>query len=369
MLRRAAHPRVTLFLERLDDFELETDVAPLEIVQVKSHLGDGGDPTDSSVDLWRTLNVWISALELLDADEIPRFLLLTTATAPQGSAASYLREDERNPSVALDLLRTAAIASHSETTAPWRRRFLALEADQQSALVASIVVGDQQPQLLDITEALKREVSLLVRDEHLEPFVERLRGWWTEQVVRLLTREIPAITVEDIRQFVQRLRDGFSVESLPWDVVPDPTAEESRMYLQRRFTTQLRIVDVAEERITLAISDYHRAYTNTSRWLREGLIEAGELGRYEQKLVTEWRRHFLRMRQDIGPEASEEAMREAGRKLWGQLDGDLVLPLLRPRLDERDVARGSLHQLADRTEIGWHPEFRERLKDLLEDAA
>jgi hypothetical protein len=44
-----------------------------------------------------------------------------------------------------------------------------------------------------------------------------------------------------------------------------------------------------------------------------------------------------------------------------------VIPI-RPQVTEPFVTRGSLHMLADKLDIGWHNEFRERLGRLLTSA-
>jgi hypothetical protein len=364
-------PRLTLFIERLDDFHIEADASALEIVQVKHHIGGGGDLTDTSADLWRTINAWITTLDRLEVDEIPSFLLLTTSTAAPGSIAALLRQDDgRNPEFALERLLTTATADDgAQTTRPWRERFVALQPDRRAALISAITVADQQPQLADIDLELKREFAPTVREEHLDSFIERLKGWWIGRVARMLTGQLEAVAIEDVWQFIQGLRDGFSLDNLPFEYeVPDPTDEQGANYAASTFTSQLRIVDVTEERVAIAIRDYHRAYANTSRWSREGLLLPGELGSYEMRIVDEWQRHFERMRQDIGDEATEVAMRHAGRSLWTLLDSDIHMPLLRPRLEEPVISRGTLHSLADEERVGWHPEFRERLRELLAEA-
>lgn len=364
-------PRLTLFIERLDDFHFEADETALEIVQVKHHIGGGSDLTDTSVDLWRTINAWISVLESLEVDEIPSFLLLTTSTAAPGSIAALLRQDDdRSPELAHERLLTTARADGAGTTRAWRERFAALPHDRREALIAAITVADQQPQLADLDTQLKQEFALAVRSEHLDAFVERLKGWWIGVVARMLTGQLQAVAFEDLQHEIQELRDGFSLDNLPFEYeVPHPTDEEGAIYAASTFTSQLRIVDVVEERIAIAIRDYHRAYTNTSRWSREGLLLPGELGKYEVRIVDEWQRHFERMRQDIGDEATELEMREAGRSLWSSLDNDIPMPLLRPRLEEPVISRGTLHSLADEERVGWHPEFRERLLELLAEAS
>ena len=83
---------IEIAIEKFDDVSFEKGGSALELLQIKHHLKKSGDLADSSVDLWKTLRVWAEAAR---ADpSLPgrtRFALVTTAQAPPGSAASYLR--------------------------------------------------------------------------------------------------------------------------------------------------------------------------------------------------------------------------------------------------------------------------------------
>ena len=60
-------------------------------------------------------------------------------------------------------------------------------------------------------------------------------------------------------------------------------------------------------------------------------------------------------------------MRRRARERFAELDRSDLAPI---RRDVREgwVARGSLHVIADRLEIGWHPQWLEHLRDRLAEA-
>jgi hypothetical protein len=90
-------------LEFLDDVEFEDGYGSRELLQSKHHLSEAATLTDTGANIWRSINAWISAIETIEADEVPSLTLVTTATASAGSAASLLRGDEdRDPSRALE---------------------------------------------------------------------------------------------------------------------------------------------------------------------------------------------------------------------------------------------------------------------------
>ena len=53
------HPGHALSIEKFDDVAFEEAGRPVELIQTKHH-GNRGDVSDASVDLWKTLHIWIT---------------------------------------------------------------------------------------------------------------------------------------------------------------------------------------------------------------------------------------------------------------------------------------------------------------------
>jgi hypothetical protein len=202
--------------------------------------------------------------------------------------------------------------------------------------------------------------------------VERLRGWWFPKVYDHLTRvasgqrdRILSGEVEaQLLAVAQQLRD----DDLPIDFydMPEPTqgevAEDERVFVH-----QLRLIALASARLRQCIYDHNRAFAQRSRWEREKLLHVGELKAYETRLKEEWRRYCLPETDDDGEE-DEEVIQAKARDQFLRLDQS-VLPRIRSHVEAEYVGNGSLHILADRLEIGWHPGWLARLRELLPDLA
>ena len=150
---------IEIAVEKLDDVSFEKDGSALELLQAKHHLKKSGDLTDSSVDLWKTLRVWAEASK---ADpSLPgrtRFALVTTAQAPSGSAASYLRPADagnRDPAKAEAILLEAGGASQNTALAKAITAFTVLTPEMRSALVAAIEIIDRAPLIADMESSIE----------------------------------------------------------------------------------------------------------------------------------------------------------------------------------------------------------------------
>jgi hypothetical protein len=112
--------------------------------------------------------------------------------------------------------------------------------------------------------------------------------------------------------------------------------------------------------------DHNRALAQRSRWQRDRLLEVGELGRYDRELKEAWERFFLPVGEGDDEGVDEDSVRRRARERFAELDRS-NLPPIRRDVREGWVARGSLHVIADRLEIGWHPQWLAHLRDRLEE--
>jgi hypothetical protein len=357
-------------MEKVDDIHLEANGLPVDILQVKHHLGGGADLSDSSQDLWRTIAVWVDVLDDLGADETPIFTLMTTSNAPVDSAAQALAASPRDVDDALSKLEAAARTSENEATRGARETFLALDAGQRLRLVASMRARANEPQLSDLDERLASLLSLhvMLPAGRSDAFLERLKGWWYGRCVFMLTSG-SGIASSDLAAFIADLRDRFHPDDLPPDFdLADPTESEVARYRASVFVQQLLWIAYSNDQLLDAVRDYHRAFTQRSKWARQGLIYPGELDQYERRLVEQWRRVFHDMVSELAEGASDADQERAGRRLLQSLRDNTAVRL-RDRYHDVMLTHGTLHHLANEREVGWHPEFQKRLEDLLTGAA
>jgi hypothetical protein len=354
-------------VETLDDVTFETKGGtPQELVQTKHHRSREASLADSSSDLWKSMRIWIESIEANRVLAGTTLHLLTTATASEGSAAYKLRSGCRDVAGALSALEATAQTSTNRDNTTAYESFLKMDHARRRAILDSVIVIDGASSITDTDLELRTVVFSAVDRNHLDPFLERLEGWWIRRVLRQL--EIPGdrILAEELEAQMADLREQFKQESLPIDedildfMLDDVTRAA---HANSPFVLQIEIAKASKQRIAAAIRDYYRAFEQRSRWLREDLIYIGEVHQYERRLVEAWDLVFLAMKDEIGDDATAEAQERAARDVlrWAEQS---VIPI-RPQVTEPFVTRGSLHMLADEQRVGWHPDFRAMLAELL----
>jgi hypothetical protein len=353
-------------LETLDDVVFEEEGKPLELIQMKHHLTRSADLSDASVDIWKSLRIWSVGIKQGTIGQGALLFLVTTAQAAKGSAADYLKPGtNRDTSKALQHLSATVESSTNKTNKPAYDAFRDLTYDQKKSLVGSVFVVDNAPAIEDIETKLNEVLYYAVENKYLEAFMERLEGWWLRRCIRHLARkDLKPILSEELVAETTEIREQFKQDNLPIDDDIMDASIDATGYHDQTFVHQLRLIEIGNKRIFAAIQNYFRAFMHRSRWLRDELVGVGELERYEDRLVEEWQIYFERMSEDLGDSATEVEKKKAAKALYAWVETS-HFPI-RTRVNEPSITRGSYQILSDSLRVGWHIEFRERIRMLLE---
>lgn len=354
-------------IETLDDVVFEKVGGPPELLQTKHHVNQAADLTDASVDLWKTLRNWCDAVAQGTISEGTMYILLTTAKAAEGHAAYYLKlGDSRNIDAAIQRLNSTAASSTNRSNAPGYAAYRALEIDQRKALLDKVFVLDSSPQIQDLDQELKELLFFAVEHKFLESFLQRLEGWWFRRAIKhLVADDANPILGEELDAEIASIREQFKQESLPIDDDIMSASVDASGYQDHVFVHQLRLIEIGNKRISYAIQNFFRAFKHRSRWMREDLLLVGELDRYEDRLVEEWDLFFQQVKDELGEAAAEEAKMDAAKTLYKWVE-TRTQPMIRNGVTEPFVARGTYQILSDEQRVGWHIEFKERLRQILE---
>ena len=352
---------IEITVEKFDDVSFEKDGTPLELLQTKHHLKKCGDLTDSSVDLWKTLRVWAEAAK---ADpSLPgrtRFALVTTGQAPSCSVASYLRPADangRDSAKAEAMLLKAAGASKNKALSTAIAAFKVLTPEMRKALVASIEIIDGAPLIADMEALIDERLRMIAPRGKVAFAREQLEGWWWPRICAVLQAETPGtISVLEVEQKLDDIREGFKRDALPFDMEHiDPPQETLDALDEMRFVRQLQSIGIGGSRLQYAKRDFYRASTQRSQWARQNLLFNGEVKRFDGTLIEEWQPRFAQMCDDLAEDCQEATVRETGRKLYGWVETDARFPLR--TAVSRFLNVGSYHILADDLRVGWHRDY------------
>lgn len=360
-------------IEKFDDISFSHDDTPEEMIQLKHHTKTYGDLTNASTDMWRTIKVWADLVGMdstwLDST---RFVIITTATAPAGTAASFLKPLSkglgRDTNIAFNILKKTTETSKNSKHNGYYSSFNKLGDELGQKLVDNIFIIDGSSNIIDVKADIRKEIRYGSLPKYEQRICERLEGWWYDKSIEFLSSDQPVfINQKQIRTLIASIRDEYTEDNLPIDTpILDEIEIENLPKKDRMFYEQLRLICLSNQRINLAIRDYYRAFKQRANWIRDDLLYINELDRYEERLIDEWQRMFFAMQEDLeeyGDELDEKTKQRHGKSLFDKIqDKDIRI---RERCSEPFIVRGSYHSLANRLSVGWHTNFEARLQSLL----
>lgn len=356
-----------IYIETLDDIVFEKDGDARELLQTKHHLNSSADLTDNSTDLWKTLRIWCDAIKAKAVPQGTLFLLITTSQTADGQAAYYLKaSDSRCPETAMQRLNSTANSSTNQANTKAYQAYRSLNQEQRKKLLQNVIIVDAAPTIIDLDTELREATYGFAPRRFLESFLRRLEGWWYQRTIQHLINDgAKPILSEELDSETASLREQFKEENLPIDDDIMSASVDASGYQDRVFVHQLRLIEIGNPRIFHAIRNFFRAFEQRSRWIREDLLLVGELERYEKRLIEEWDILFQQMRDELGEKATEEAKKTSARTLYKWIETS-THPQIRSGVTEPSISRGTYQILSDSQRVGWHLEFQDRLRELLE---
>lgn len=366
-----AEEEAELSIEKFDDVAFEKKGEPKELIQFKHHCENSPSLSDTSVDLWKTIRVWSTALsegKLVTDNTI--LTLITTSIAPDDSIAAQLRpQNKPDYDKVVEKLESIANKSKNQELKSSFQGFLSLQLEQQISLVQAIRILDSSPNIVNTEKLIKQILYMAVRRERLDSLYNRVEGWWFDKVIRHLEGSgSQVIQKSDLHLKIREIAESLQPDSLPIDFFDkEPPDEPNPTTDSRVFVEQLKTVGISSERIVDAIRDYYKAFEQRSKWAREDLLIDGEVERYERKLIEEWKRYFAAIKERLLAEGTnEEQMRKCGMEIYNWVQFKAIFPI-RPNVTESYVVRGSYHILANEypPRVWWHPQFVDRLSTIL----
>ena len=347
-------------LEHVDDVSVHVGDKVVLAEQCKSALT--GNPTSNwSIDFWKTISNWIdnSNAGLLS----PESTIFQMYVVPQKSHGfsgklSDLRTDNEIDAAVADIAKKRSKLASAPECEPFLLKVLGTDPSLRRHLIRNffLVNSDSDP-----IAPIFAHLDATVRREMQEAAVRYGIGDALKLVDEAMRSGSPPvisasafrkgfhafISAHDSERFLHSLADA------PTDEVIKSTITESPCFIK-----QLDLVDSDIEEKTRAASDFLRTTGDRTRWAEEGIVFEGSMNEYDSALL---RRH-QNLKTEVGLVNKSLSEKEQGRLLYSRCCQSSPMAL-EARVVPEHFMSGSLNALADRREIGWHPDFDKLLDD------
>lgn len=371
--------QAVLYIEKEDDIDFK-DSSEINSLMSLKHKTKGNKLTNLSLDFWKSVRIWLTRYN--DKGQCLsnlRFFLFTTEKVSDSSFLKFFLTDFSLSNDKIEQLSEKIEESLNTTESKLiieiRDEYNELSDINKIDFLSRIQIFDNSPRIENIPEIIKNKHMRSIRREHRESILERLEGWWNNEIIKLLSgsRE-NGMSGYELSDKLFNISEEYKNDNLPITFrgkLPNQkidVKEDSRL-----FVIQLKEIGISSNRIHNAIIDYYRAFEQRSEWARSSLLILGELADYEDRLIEEWERYRDFVFENLDDDSADDIIKEAGKSLYDWADqksGNYESLRIRARVTESYVIRGSYHLLADNQplpRVYWHPLFLKNITTILEE--
>jgi hypothetical protein len=318
--------------------------------------------TLKSVKLWKTIGIWASEYAPNE-----RYFLLTCAPVSAdlkclttvGDRTAILVKFEEEAALVIKE-RQQGIHEHKERISGCRA-FLALAPALRAELLNQILLCASIPNINAFDDILDKQLRPTARPDKRLLMISRIREYWMNRACLSLTGKLSRrITKGELQQRIEEISSTISGSGLPDDygTLQPPTGAPVPDTMRR----QIELVNGGNHRINRAKTAHWKSRNQRQKWLDDDVSMMARLNDLDQKLIDAWNDRHGPMCDDTAT-CSEAEKQQHGCSLldwshheasqWPISIGRGPVPVY--------VTQGTYQDLANRLEVGWHPEYKVRL--------
>ncbi len=354
-------------VEKFDDVGVENGDEKIAI-QTKSALSERNPVSDRAVDLWKTLYNWLLALKESELPLDSTLFTLVINVNRSGKIVTWLNQthDEKEAEEIYEKIRNEFFGKdgkyikQSDSINNYIKTFLEEKNKKYALCIIEkfklIVIGEGHTNKL--YDEFRAKTYL---PSDIQPLVfDKMLGWIDKiTALQIESGQIMQIAKKSFNNelvLTQRLVNQHKV-LVELAASPTNTDLELQQNEYKTYIRQLQIIDLDYDDQLTAINDYLKASANRTIWAVKGDINEEILKNYYEDLKRRWKtkKNIVEMDRDEWEEIKR------GKYLYNMCQdedvdmGGMVTP--------RSFKNGCYHELADQQQIGWHPNYKQKLKE------
>ncbi|BDR55219.1 hypothetical protein KIMH_13300 [Bombiscardovia apis] len=359
---------VKVGLEVYDDVSVEFEKT-LELVQIKNQLAQGNKAvTNRSLDFWKTIHNWVDICRSGNLPDDKQIVFSYVVISPH-------KIDESEVVSAFD--RVTPDGEYLDDAIKVIQRLIDSPSNSKSIQFVSLIIENYIEELKQVlkhfkfinigNDSLEAEIKnqycwSLIGPDYRGALIKDMSGWIDGYLTPLMNNKEPAkITVNLFRQQLTSTQQRYLKPSFLAAFVDGPSqSEQAAEYAKQDiYLRQLDLIEVDEAEKLEAVNDFLQAKVNLVEWSRAGKITIKAQQEYSESLERIWRQNRLKAKANAN--SNNLTPQEQGQDLYAQCSKDACLKTLEAVEVPDFLATGSLHKLSNVQQIGWHPDYMNRL--------
>lgn len=342
-------------LEYADDVSVHNSDGSTLVEQCKSAL-KSNPISDWSEDLWKTFHLWIdNASAGAFAPDKACFQLYVTPTKT-GKFARQLSDLNSEVEIKALLEEIAKRRKNVSSSSKSAEHLDAVFAADENLVVQiiqnfTLITEDQDP-----LSPIYGHLDATVSKETLEKACSYGIGNSMDRIEKAVKNgSAPLISAQEFRTTFRAFVNKYDATNVLHSLAdqPDDAVVQETLSRAPPFVKQLKLIEADIETTTRAASDYLRSSADRTKWAADGLIFEDSVEEYRDTLKQ--RHGHVRGEVDLTHCTLEPPKR--GLLVYHKCCQVTPIPL-QGRVVPSHFMTGSLNDLANRNDIGWHPDYQ-----------
>lgn len=354
-------------IEKFDDVGVENSEGR-QAIQTKSALSDRNPVSDRASDLWKTIYNWLIALKEGELEVNNTIFILVINISKSGIVVSTMNDAHSAETAQKAYDDIKKIFSDQDGNYVTQSEYINLYIEtfflEENKEFAVKIIENFKLVVMDeghtnkIYQEFKAKTYLPADIQDL--VFDKMLGWIEKTTaLQLEAGHIMQITKENFNKQLVLTQTLVNQNKCLVELAPNPTNTEIELE-QKEYKTyirQLQIINVDYDDQLAAINDYLRAASNRTMWAVNGDINEDIMEQYYRDLKRRWKtkRNIVEIEKDTW---EEEKRGKYLYNLCQDIDVDMGM-LVTPHF----FTNGCYHELADSQQIGWHPDYQQKLKE------
>ncbi|WP_284947476.1 ABC-three component system protein [Acidisoma cladoniae] len=337
-------------LETVEDVAIHLPTGHVILEQMKS--ASSHNPlSDWAPDFWKTVGHWVSSGAAADPNYCFRFYVtpLKAGGLPQllGNAST---KQEIDDAVAAVKTALASLKKKLPGCLPHLNLFLKMsDADKVSFVKRLTVINE-----LDPIASVRNRLGIAFEPTVLQIICEASIGFAKEEGDALLRLQQPGMIAAD--KFLTKVRAYAQKVNLPGllvSVADTPGQEELSTWFWKRptFIRQLELINATRDESIRAISDFLRASSDKVSWAEKGHVFKKSFDEMDDHLIAS----CGAISGEVNLTHAQHQPAQRGRIVY--LRCTRIQAPIEGRTVPGHFVHGCLNELADRSILGWHPDY------------
>lgn len=355
-------------LEVLDDVEASSLDGQRHLVQSKSALGDN-PVSDRAISLWKSIYNWLQLIErVLVSPQQTTFEIYVSRDVGGEIVESF------HNAKTIDQARASLTLARTKLWGEGPTFPLRDSLPQNLARYANAVFSASEEVVLPLIVNMRlrcgsgspqSDLLTLLSTHPISPakitkVADQLSGWVKRQVDTRLEQSLPAVInqTDFHREYSAYVRSADR-DTILKSFAPKPTEAQKLAKMSEVFVRQLELVDADFDEKLEAVSDFLRACWDRVSWSTEGDVHEDSFKLLDDDLCRIWKN----IRKEKLAEHAMIAKTAQGKLIYsGCMHHRTQVQAMVP---PPHFVPGCFHRLADTMEVGWHPDYRNALKQAL----